>query len=296
MKKRILLPLLAVLLLGGCGVPGKEITVVVREAGSGTREAFDRAIGDGVHFLEEYDESGKRIDRVSVYAVIQTKGGSVLSAVAADRHAIGYLSPSALNEGVRAVAVDGVLPTPGAVLDGSYPLRRPFSVMHSAEVEPTPLAADFLRYLQSREMARHASAAGCVFALPDAPEFEPLDALPAGERLLLRGSTSLERLITAAARDYAALYHADPTALFEIGLEGSSIGGRAAREDRSGRVIGLSSAEVNDPRLSVVTVAYDALAVIVHPKNPIRGLSRAELFGVFSGKIRRFEELTGGGA
>lgn len=65
--KKIIASLLAIVLtlscmlsLSACGSTEKNITVVVREQGSGTREAFDKVVTDGEHFLEEKDADGKR--------------------------------------------------------------------------------------------------------------------------------------------------------------------------------------------------------------------------------------------
>ena len=286
-----------------CSPPKKEITVVIRESGSGTREAFDRTVTDGTHFLEEYDENGKKIDRNSIFAVVQTKGGSMLSSVAADRYAIGYLSPATLNDSVRAISVDGVFPENQSVLNGSYPLRRPFVIVTNSSTEPTPLAADFLRYLKSDFMEEHTAASSCIFVsnpqdraphgTQEIPvgKFSPLPSLPTGQPIRIRGSTSLELLINRAALGYAQLYGADPTLLFDIQLEGSSVGIKAALQDRDGCVIGLSSAHVENGSLNRFVVAYDALAVIVHPENSLKNISMSQLYNVFSGKVKYFEEL-----
>jgi len=66
MRLKYFLPLLAVTVaLAACAPSKKEITVVIRERGSGTREAFDRTVTDGIHYLEEIGADGKKIDRNS---------------------------------------------------------------------------------------------------------------------------------------------------------------------------------------------------------------------------------------
>lgn len=288
-----MLPILAItVMLNGCTPPKKEITVVIRERGSGTREAFDRTVSDGVNYLEEIGTDGKKIDRNSVYAIVQSKGGSMLSSVAADPYAIGYLSPSAVNDQVRVVSVNGIFPSEASVLNGSYPLLRPFVIFTKKDAELSPLCADFLRYLKSDRMEQHATAASCTFAKnAQTSAFLKKESLPDGEKIAIRGSTSLEKLITDAARGYAELYQKDPLQLFDIQTDGSSIGVKAVLADRTGSMIGLSSASLSDPLLDAFVVAYDALAVIVHPQNRLRDLSLAELFNIFSGKIKYFDEL-----
>ena len=304
-KKMLLLVLAAMLTASACAAPKKEITVVIREPGSGTREAFDRTVSDGIHYLEEYGEDGKRIDRNSVYAIVQTKGGAMLSSVSADRNAIGYLSPSAVNEQVRILAINGCYPSEESVRNGSYPLSRPFIVFSNPLPQRSALCEDFWRYLKSDRMREHAEEASCVFlqnaqdrASPgsepiNVEQFTPLEHLPVGGKVIIRGSTSLEKLILSAAKGYAACYSVDPTDLFDLQLEGSSVGIRAVLEDRSGNVIGLSSASVPHPELERVTVARDALAVIVHPENPIQNLSLSQLYAIFSGEIKYFNRLEG---
>jgi len=304
MRLKYFLPLLAVTVaLAACAPSKKEITVVIRERGSGTREAFDRTVTDGIHYLEEIGADGKKIDRNSVYAIVQTKGGSMLSSVAADPYAIGYLSPSTANGQVRILSINGVFPVDESVLDGSYPLSRPFVIFTNKSTVPTPLCADFLRYLKSERMEEHAKEASCVFAkdITQRAEnagntvfvkaFSPLESLPEGDKLVIRGSTSLEKLITGAAKGYAACYGADASRLFDIQLEGSSIGVKALLADQTGAMIGLSSAAVLNSGLDAFTVAYDALAVIVHPENSLQNLSLSQLFSIFSGKIKYFDEL-----
>ena len=142
-KSRIIKSLFATLLalscvfgLASCGKSSddtgskeKNITVVVREQGSGTREAFDKVVTDGEHFLEEKDADGKKVYNTTANATQQTKTGTVLSSVASDKNAIGYISLGSLDDSVIVVSVDGVAPSGATVLDGTYKIQRPFVVM-----------------------------------------------------------------------------------------------------------------------------------------------------------------------
>lgn len=305
MKKLKILTLICALLLplSSCAPPRKQITVVIREAGSGTREGFDLAVTNGVHFLQERGENGKKIYRSARDAVVQTKSGAVLSSVAYDRNAIGYLSVSSVSDLVKVLAVNDVLPTDEAVESRTYPLSRPYVIMTTRARPLSPLAADFLRFLKSDHMRAYTAEAGCVFlsdpaarANPNASpipiiDYQPLDTLPVG-KILIRGSTSPERLITSAARAYAKLYGVDASELFDLQLEGSSIGQKSVENDRAGNVIGVSSVAVSANGIESFNLCLDAIAVIVHPENhAISSLSLGELYGIFSGEIRHFDEL-----
>ena len=305
-KKMIFhLLLILTLILPSCSPIQKQITVVIRESGSGTREAFDRAVTDGTHFLEEYAENGKKISNNAPDAVVQTKSGALLSLVAHDPNAIGYLSLASVNSHVKVLSINGIFPTQETVSDGRYPIARPFVIMTTKKISLSPLAADFLRYLKSNAAEEHASTAGAVFlsdpTLRANTNAEPIpvfsytkqENLPTG-KIVVRGSTSLERLITSAARAYADLYGVDPANIFDIQLEGSAIGLKSVENDTQGNVIGLSSAAVSVAGVESFCPALDVVAVVVHPENTtVSNLSLTELYNVFSGKTRVFSDIGG---
>lgn len=286
------------------GSEEKNITVVVREQGSGTREAFDKVVTDGEHFLEEKDADGKKVYNTTATATQQTKTGTVLSSVASDKNAIGYISLGSLDNSVNVVSVDGVAPSEATVLDGTYKIQRPFVVMTNSKVTLNPIAADFMNYLKSADTEKHATEAGCIF-LKDAAkranegsdpievaEYTKQATLPTGGKIVVRGSTSMEKFINAAAKAYAELYGAAPEDIFDIQLEGSSVGRKAVEEDTNGNVIGLSSASVKQDDITSFNACLDAVVVIVHKENTdVTNLTLKNLYDIFSGKITKFSEI-----
>ena len=310
MRKTILsliatiLTLSCVFSLAACGNTEKNITVVVREQGSGTREAFDKVVTDGVHFLEEKDTDGKKVYNTTNTAVQQTKTGTVLSTVASDKNAIGYISLGSLNDSVNVVSVDGVVPSEATVLDGTYKIQRPFVVMTNANVTLNPITADFMNYLKSADTKAHAEAAGCIF-LEDSEKranegSTPIEvltytnqtSLPEGGKIVVRGSTSMEKFINAAAKAYAELYGVGAEEIFDIQLEGSSVGRKAVEDDTKGNVIGLSSASVDQEDIISFNACLDAVIVIVHKDNvDVSNLTLKNLYDIFSGKVTKFSEI-----
>ena len=113
------------------------ITVVSREAGSGTRGAFVELTG-----VEEDDN-----DNTTSSAAIQNSTNAVMTTVAGDPNAIGYISLGSLNDTVRAIPVDGVEPSTETVTDQSYKIARPFNVVLGEE--ENPLVTDFMAYILS---------------------------------------------------------------------------------------------------------------------------------------------------
>lgn len=104
--------------VGGSDMP---ITVVIREAGSGTRDAWE----DIVH------------EDVDPHQTLIGKGtGGVKVTVAGDVSAIGYMTIAAVDETVRAVTIDGVVPDAAAVLAGDWGVARPFLFLTKGEHSP----------------------------------------------------------------------------------------------------------------------------------------------------------------
>ncbi len=310
MKKIISLILTGALALtslfafASCGNVEKNISVIVREQGSGTREAFDKVVTDGTHYLEEKDEDGKKVYNTTTTAIQQTKTGTVLSSVASDKNAIGYISLGSVNDSISVVRVNGVEANAETVLSGEYQIQRPFVIMTNASVTLTDLTADFMAYLQSDASEEHSESAGCIFledsekranegAAPiEVTAYTKQATLPAGDKIVIRGSTSMEKFINSAAKGYADLYGANAEDIFEIQLEGSSVGRKAAEDDTNGNVIGLSSASVVQDNIVSFNVCLDAVAVIVNKENTsVTDLTLAELYDIFSGKITKFSEL-----
>ena len=122
MKKKILTVLvtaaLAAATLASCGKQNDTITVVSREDGSGTRGAFTELMG--------IDKDGT--DMTYAKAEISNSTSVVISTVAGNKNAIGYISLGSLGNSVKAVKVDGVDATVDNVKNGSYKIARPFII------------------------------------------------------------------------------------------------------------------------------------------------------------------------
>ena len=282
----------------------KQITVIARENSSGTREAFDTVVTDGEHFLQEKDASGAKVYHTTDTASVQNKTGTVLSQVATDNQAIGYISLGSVDDTVKVVKVEGVTPSKETVLNKSYKIQRPFVVMTSTKVELQPLAKDFSDFLRSGNLQKICDDDGVIFLTDPAARanqgktaiavgtFAKQSALPSGEKIVIRGSTSMEKVIFAAAKAYADLYQVKADDVFDIQLEGSSKGVKAAQEGAKGNVVGLSSAKVEKDGIESFNLCLDAVAVIVNKNNDVTSdLTLKQLYEIYTGKVTKFSEV-----
>lgn len=126
------------------GGKDEKITVVSREEGSGTRGAFTELTGILVK-----DDAGNEIDNTTADAIIQPSTGAALQAVGSTPGAIGYVSMEALDDTVKALAVEGVEISKETVLDGSYLISRPF--IYAVAGEPSEAAQAFINFVMSDE-------------------------------------------------------------------------------------------------------------------------------------------------
>ena len=113
------------------------IIVVGREAGSGTRGAFEELL---------------EIEDACVYANELDSTGAVMAKVASTPGAIGYVSLDVIDDSVIPVALDGVVPTVDNIKAGDYFLSRPFVMATMGEIsEQNEVVQAFFEYLKSEE-------------------------------------------------------------------------------------------------------------------------------------------------
>jgi phosphate transport system substrate-binding protein len=110
---------------------GVPFVVVSRQTGSGTRAAFERIALGG--------------ESATLNAVVVPTSESMVDYVASTPGAIGYVSTERLDDGVRVLAIDGVMPTEETIADGSYPLWRPLYL--ASKGEPSGEAREFAQWL-----------------------------------------------------------------------------------------------------------------------------------------------------
>jgi phosphate transport system substrate-binding protein len=117
------------------GGPNRAIVVVQREAGSGTRGAFEEMV------------MGK--DKVVEGAIVQNSTGAVRTTVAGNQDAIGYVSLAGLSPEVKALTIEGTAATIANIVAGRYKIARPF--LYLTAKEPTGLSRAFIEFILGPE-------------------------------------------------------------------------------------------------------------------------------------------------
>ncbi len=254
----------------------QAITVVTREDGSGTRGAFIELTG-----VE--DDNG---DNTTAAAATQNSTNAVMTTVANDETAIGYISLGSLNNEVKAVTVAGVAPSAETVTDGTYTLARPFNIVTNGE--PTDeLAIDFINYCMSAEGQAIATEEGYVGA-EGAAAFE--GTLPAGS-ITVGGSSSVSPLMEKLIEGYQAL---NAEASIELLQTDSTIGVSGALDGTY--TIGMASRELKDEEVAsgatATVLAMDGIAVIVNPANTaVDDLSIDQIRSIYVGEVTTWDAL-----
>lgn len=254
----------------GEGEGGNPITVVSREDGSGTRGAFTELMGIMV------DD----VDNTTPNAEISQSTSVVMTTVAGNKNAIGYVSLASLDDSVKAIKVDGVEATVDNIKAGTYPVSRPFLVVTNDKLND--LTKDFIGFIMSSEGQAVIAEDGCI-AIDDAtPAYETKSGLKG--KIAVGGSTSVAPVMQKLADAYKAI---NPDVEIEIQQTGSGAGITSTIE---GAVdLGMSSRELKDDEktkgIEGLTIAMDGIAVIVNKENTVEDLTSEQIRQIFTGEV-----------
>lgn len=126
------------------GGKDKEILIISREEGSGTRGAFEEIVG-----LEQKDENGNKLSLIREDALVAEGNGAVKANIANKENAIGYLSLSYLDDTVKGLKINSVDPTVENILSDKYSISRPFLFLTKGE--QSELTKEFLNFTLGEE-------------------------------------------------------------------------------------------------------------------------------------------------
>ncbi len=277
----------AALALGGSLVASRSvraasssISVYSREDGSGTRSAFVELFG-----LEETTKDGKKVDLTTLDAAITNSTAVMMTSVAGDPNAIGYISLGSLNDTVQPVAIDGVEPSAAAVKDGTYAIARPFNVVTGSKTSDA--AADFLAYILSAEGQAVVEENGYVAADDKAKAFAPSKV---SGKVVVAGSSSVTPVMEKLAEAYAKV---QPDVKVEVQQSDSSTGVSMAIEGTCD--LGMASRDLKESEekdgAAAVAIARDGIAVIVAPGSEVTDLTSGQVRAIYAGDVTSWDDL-----
>ena len=255
------------------------VAVYSREDGSGTRGAFIELFG-----IEEKDENSEKVDYTTEEAIITNSTDVMLTSIAGDTYAIGYVSLGSLNDTVKAVKIDGAEATVDNIKSGTYKIARPFNIATTGEVSDA--AQDFINYIMSAEGQAVITENGYIGS-DDAAAFESNGA---EGKVVVGGSSSVSPVMEKLIEAYKAV-----NANVEIELQTSdSTTGMTGAADGT-LDIGMASRELKDSEteagLTATKIAMDGIAVIVNQGNTTEDLSSETVKGIFKGEITSWDAV-----
>lgn len=260
--------LVAILMLAACDNSGfdtsRNIAVVAREDGSGTKTAFMELIG----LKGKADPSG---------VIIQTGTAGVLAEVQNNPAAIAYESLGYVTSDVKMLQVDGVDATVENIQAGTYGVSRPLSVVYQEANLADEVNKAFFDFLQSSDAQTIIAEEGYVSVVSGAQAYTLNGALSG--QIDVSGSTSLQPLMLLLADAFEAI---QPNITVNVSGGGSGTGYENAEGGVS--AFGMISEEFNlekAPSCTHTVVCKDGIAVIVNSANPLTSISMEQLMNIY---------------
>ncbi len=255
----------------------KTISVVTREEGSGTRDAFTELTGVLVK------DGDNKTDNTTTSAVTINSTEAVITNVKDNEAAIGYISLGSLNDTVKALKIGGVEATADNVKSGDYAVSRPFNIAYKGEL--SDVAQDFVDYIMSSDGQKIVSDNGYVTVSENAAYS---GKKPSG-KISVAGSSSVSPVMEKLAEAYQKV---NTNAKVEIQTSDSSAGMQSAMGGTCD--IGMASRDLKDEEKSALkaeTIAKDGIAVIVNNANTCDDLTLDQVKSIYTGETTVWSDI-----
>lgn len=257
-----------------------DVTIVSREDGSGTRGAFIELFG-----IEEKQDDGTKVDMTTTDAQITNNTSVMLTTVADNEYAIGYVSLGSLNDSVKALKIDGAEATAENIENGSYKVSRPFNIAVKKDLN-NKVAKDFMSFIMSTE-GQKVVADEKYIAVADVKDYA---GTKPSRSCVVGGSSSVSPLMEKLIEAYKAV---NPNASIELQTSDSTTGMTSTIEGSYD--IGMASRELKEEEaaeLEPTVIATDGIAVVVNNANPLDELSADQVKDIYVGNVSTWDEIT----
>lgn len=255
------------------------ITVVSREDGSGTRGAFIELFG-----IEEKDDSGEKFDMTTEDAEITNSTSVMMTTIAGNQDAIGYISLGSLNDTVKAVRIDGAEASVDNIKSGAYKIARPFNIATAENV--SDVAADFMKYIMSEEGQKVVEDSGYISQGNEGA----YQAAGVSGKIVVAGSSSVTPVMEKLKEAYVLL---NPDVTIEVQQSDSTTGMTSVTEGVCD--IGMASRELKSSELEAgltpAVIAMDGIAVIVNNDSPVEELASDQVKAIFTGEATDWADI-----
>lgn len=255
------------------------IDVISREDGSGTRGAFIELFG-----VEQKDASGEKVDYTTDDAEITNSTEVMITSVAGDKQAIGYISLGSLNDSVKALKIDGAAATVDDIKDGTYKIARPFNIVTTGEV--SDVAQDFINFIFSEEGQKVVEDNGYI----SQGNQGAYTASGKSGKVTVAGSSSVTPVMEKLAEAYKALNSA---VTVEVQQSDSTTGVTSSIEGVCD--IGMASRDLKDEETAKgaqgQVIAMDGIAVVVNNDNPVDDLTSEQVKDIYVGDTTDWSDL-----
>lgn len=258
----------------------KTVVLISREEGSGTRGAFVELFG-----IEMKNAEGKKVDFTSEEADITNSTEVMLTSVAGNKYAIGYVSLGSLNKSVKALKIEGVSPSVSSIKNGTYKISRPFNIV-TKQTGLSENASDFIRFILSSDGQAIVEANGYISATQN-PAY-----IATGKKgkITVAGSSSVTPVMEKLAEAYEKL---NPEIKIEVQMSDSTTGVNSALN--SVCEIGMASRELKDSEKAKgalqIKIAIDGIAVIINKENPTESASIQSVKDLYIGTISKWGDV-----
>ena len=255
----------------------KSVVLISREEGSGTRGAVVELFG-----IEMKNAEVKKVDFTSEEADITNSTEVMLTSVAGNKYAIGYVSLGSLNKTVKALKIEGVSPSVSSIKNGTYKISRPFNIV-TKQTGLSENASDFIRFILSSDGQAIVEANGYISATQN-PAY-----IATGKKgkITVAGSSSVTPVMEKLAEAYEKL---NPEIKIEVQMSDSTTGVNSALNGVC--EIGMASRELKDSEKAKgalqIKIAIDGIAVIINKENPTESASIQSVKDLYIGTISKW--------
>ena len=209
----------------------------------------------------------------------------MMTSVAGNPDAIGYISLGSLNDTVKALKIDGAEATVDNIKNGTYKISRPFNI--AAKEGLSEVAQDFMDFILSSEGQKVVEDSGYITVNDSAEAYA--GSKPSG-KIVVAGSSSVTPVMEALKEAYLKV---NTGAEIEVQQSDSTTGMQSAMDGICD--IGMASRELKDSEtgggLTATQIALDGIAVIVNKENSVEDMTSDQVKAIYTGETTSWGDI-----